>query len=146
MSLRRDESFGYLVNYCGRLFARALERRINRYGLFPGQMPALLALWEREGISQAELCRIVQVEQPTMANTLNRMERDDLIRREPDPEDRRRMLIYLTDRARALEEPVTALAREANDAAGQNLSAEESREAMRLLNMVIANLERDVGV
>ncbi|WP_448189936.1 MarR family winged helix-turn-helix transcriptional regulator [Azospirillum sp. sgz301742] len=146
MSLRRTESYGYLVNYLGRLFARALERRIGPHGLFPGQMPALLALWEREGISQAELCRIVQVEQPTMANTLNRMERDELIRRVPDPEDRRRVLIYLTDRARALEEPVTALARDANGIAGQGFTEEESREAMRLLGKLISNLERDVSV
>lgn len=146
MPLRRTDSFGYQVNYLGRLFARALERRLGPLGLFPGQMPALLALWEREGISQAELCRVVQVEQPTMANTLNRMERDDLIRREPDPEDRRRVLIYLTDRARALEEPVTALARDANDAAAEGMSAEESRESMRLLARLIINLERDVGV
>ncbi len=146
MSLHHAESFGSLVGYLGRLFSRTLERRIGLYGLFPGQMPALLALWEREGISQAELCRIVQVEQPTMANTLNRMERDELIRREPDPDDRRRVLIFLTGRARALEEPVTALIREANGIAGQDLTEEESREAMRLLAKLIANLERDVGV
>lgn len=146
MSLRHTESFGSLISYLGRLLSRTLERRIGSYGLFPGQMPALLALWEREGISQAELCRIVQVEQPTMANTLNRMERDELIRREPDPDDRRRVLIFLTDRARALEEPVTALIREANGIAGQDLTEEESREAMRLLAKLIANLERDVGV
>lgn len=146
MSLRRTESFGYQVNYLGRLFSRALERRLGPHGLFPGQMPALLALWEREGISQAELCRIVQVEQPTMANTLNRMERDDLIRREPDPEDRRRVLIFLTDRARALEEPVTVLARATNAAAADGMSEDDSREAMRLLGTLIANLERDVGV
>lgn len=146
MSLRRADSFGYQVSYLGRLFTRALERRLGQHGLFPGQMPALLALWEREGVSQAELCRIVQVEQPTMANTLNRMERDDLIRRQPDPEDRRRVLIFLTDRARALEEPVTALARDASDAAAQGLSDGEKQEAMRLLGALIANLERDVGV
>lgn len=146
MSLRRTESYGYQIHYLGRLFSRALERRLGPHGLFPGQMPALLALWEREGISQAELCRIVQVEQPTMANTLNRMERDDLIRREPDPEDRRRVLIFLTDRARALEEPMTALARDANDAAAQGFSEDENREVTRLLGKLIANLERDVGV
>lgn len=146
MPLRRSESFGYLLTYLGRLYSRALERRIGQHGLFPGQMPALMALWEREGISQAELCRIVQVEQPTMANTLNRMERDDLIRREPDPEDRRRVLIYLTDRARTLEGPVTTLAREANQIAGQGLSEADMAEAMRLMATLTANLERDVGI
>ncbi len=146
MPMRRTESFSYLTNYCGRLFARVVERRINCYGLFPGQMPALLALWEQEGISQAKLCRIVQVEQPTMANTLNRMERDDLIRREPDPEDRRRTLIYLTDRAHALEGPITALIHEVNGIALQGLGENDIRDVKRLLNALVANLERDIEI
>jgi len=146
MSLRRTESFGYVINYLGRLFARALERRIQRYGLHPGQFPALLALWEREGISQAELCRLVQVEQPTMANTLNRMERDSLIRREPDPQDRRRALVFLTERARALEAEVTAEARGVNAVAIGSLTPEERAELLRLLNKMTGNLEREMGL
>lgn len=143
--MRRSGSFGYVINYAGRLFARALERRIQRYGLHPGQFPALLALWEREGISQAELCRLVQVEQPTMANTLNRMERDDLIRREPDPQDRRRALVFLTERARAMEADVTAEARAVNQMATGTLTPEEQAELLRLLDKLTGNLERELG-
>lgn len=146
MSLRRTDSFGYVINYLARLFARALERRIQRFGLHPGQFPALLALWEREGISQAELCRLVQVEQPTMANTLNRMERDNLIRREPDPQDRRRALVFLTERARALEADVTAEARGVNAVAIGGLTPEERAELLRLLNKMTGNLEREMGL
>ena len=47
-------------------------------------------------LSQTALARWASVEQPTMANTLNRMERDGLIVRTPDPDDRRSALISLT--------------------------------------------------
>lgn len=143
MPLRRSESVGSLVSYLGRLFARSLERRIQPHGLYPGQLPALLCLWEREGISQAELCRLVQVEQPTMANTLNRMERDDLIRRVPDPQDRRRALVFLTARARGLEDAVTGAAALVNAAAAAGLSDAEQAELLRLLGKLTANLEKD---
>jgi len=146
MPLCRTETYGYMINYLARLFGRALERRIQRYGLYPGQFPALLALWEREGISQAELCRLVQVEQPTMANTLNRMERDNLIRRESDPQDRRRALVFLTERARALEVEVTAEARGVNTVAVGDLTPEERAELLRLLNKMTGNLEREMGL
>lgn len=146
MALRRTDSYGYMVNHLARLFARALERRIQPHGLSPGQFPVLLALWEREGLTQAELCRIVQIEQPTMANTLNRMERDALIRREPDPNDGRRSLIHLTERARALEEPATAAARAVNEAAIRALSEKDQAELQRLVAAMVANLERDSGL
>jgi len=146
MVLRRTDSYGYMVNHLARLFARALERRIQPHGLSPGQFPVLLALWEREGLTQAELCRIVQIEQPTMANTLNRMERDGLIRREPDPNDGRRSLIHLTERARALEDPATTAARAINQTAIKGLSDEEQAELRRLVAVMAANLERDSGL
>ncbi|MGQ9365165.1 MarR family winged helix-turn-helix transcriptional regulator [Azospirillum sp. ST 5-10] len=145
MTLRRSESFGYLVSFLSRLLARALERRVQPLGLHSGQLPALLCLWEREGVSQAELCRLVQVEQPTMANTLNRMERHGLIRREADPADRRRALIFLTERARALEERVVAEAAAVNAVAAGSLSEAERAQLRGLLGRLIANLERDLG-
>jgi hypothetical protein len=52
-----------------------------------------------EMLSTLELCRRINVEQPTMAHTLDRMERDELIKRKPAPEDKRRALIHLTPRA-----------------------------------------------
>ncbi|NJO54474.1 MAG: MarR family transcriptional regulator, partial [Bacteroidales bacterium] len=85
--LRRYESFGYMVNLAARLFERALTERIAPLGLTTGQFPVLLALWERDGLSQSDLVRIVRVEQPTMAQTLSRMERDGLIARTADPAD-----------------------------------------------------------
>ena len=85
----RDASLGYQINHLGRLLAQALHQRIAPMGVVPGQFAQLLALFEQDGLSQRELCERVRIEQPTMANTLHRMERDALIRREPDPADGR---------------------------------------------------------
>ena len=66
----RRTSLGYQVNLLARLFEQALRRRIVVHGVVPGQFPALMALYEQDGRTQAELCRLVRIEQPTMANTL----------------------------------------------------------------------------
>lgn len=68
------------------MFARALHQRIAPHDVVPGQFAQLLALYERDGVTQQELCEIVRIEQPTMAVTLQRMERDGLITRRRDPE------------------------------------------------------------
>ncbi|MBN9525277.1 MAG: MarR family transcriptional regulator [Alphaproteobacteria bacterium] len=142
MSFRRDQSLGYLVNFLARLFARRLDRRLEALGAQVGQFATLLVLWERDGLTQTELAQLVAVEQPTMANTLARMERDGLIRREVDPADRRRSLIYLTDPARALEGPMTAAATEVLADAAEGLSPAEVETARRLITRMIANLQR----
>jgi DNA-binding MarR family transcriptional regulator len=142
-SLARRRSLGYQVNHLARLMALALRDRIAPHGVAPGQFAQLLALYEEDGITQAELCDRVRIEQPTMANTLQRMERDGLVSRAPDPNDGRSALITLTDRAKRLEQPLTTAAREVNRLTTQGLSRDEVTSTMRALATMIANLEAE---
>jgi DNA-binding MarR family transcriptional regulator len=139
-SLPRADSLGYLVNHAARLFARALHHEIAALGVVPGQFAQLLALFEQDGISQQELCERVQIEQPTMAATLKRMERDGLVVREPDPDDRRRARILLTDRARELEPALTAAARRVNAAALEGLDADATAALLASLESMRGSL------
>jgi DNA-binding MarR family transcriptional regulator len=110
----RDSSLGYRINHLGRLLAQALNQRTAPLGVVTGQLAQMLALFEQDGLTQRELCELVRIEQPTMANTLHRMERDNLIHREPDPADGRRTRVMLTARARDLEDQMVAAARNLN--------------------------------
>ncbi len=143
MRFDRHRSPGHVINYLARLFAKALYRRIGPYGVTRGQFPVLLVLWEREGATQTELAERLAVEQATMANTLKRMERDGLIERVPDPEDRRQARVHLTPRGRELEEVLTTSARETNAVALAGLSAADTAQLMRLAGRMVANLEQD---
>lgn len=138
--LRRDESLGYVINLAARVFERALAEGIAPLGLTTGQFPALLALWERDGVSQSELAQIVRVEQPTMAQALARMERDGLIVREPDPADGRRAVIRLTPRGRAAEAPAIAAALDVNRRAAAGLGAEQQQAVIEALMVLTTNL------
>ena len=140
MELRREDSLGYQVNLLARLFERALRERIAPHGVVPGQFPALLCLYEQDGLTQAEIGGRVQIEQPTIANTLQRMERDGLIRRVADPDDRRRVRIHLTPQARALEPTLAAVAREINARATDGLTRAEAEHLMASVTRIIANL------
>ncbi len=143
MSLARWESLGYIVNHAARLFADALARRIRSHGVTIGQFPLLLALWEAEGLSQAELSRRLHIEAATTTNTLRRMERDGLVERRPDPRDRRTTRVHLTSRGRALEGPLSGAAKTVNASAIRGLSTEEAAELHRLLGKMTASLEEE---
>jgi DNA-binding MarR family transcriptional regulator len=142
MRFDKTRSAGYLANHMARLFAHELHRRIRAFGLAPAQFMTLLELWERDGLTQAELVARLDVEQATMANTLARMERDGLVLRRPHPEDRRAQQVFLTDRARALEGPAKEAAGAVNAAALDGLSAAERRAFLDLAARVIANMRR----
>lgn len=136
---RRDRSAGYLVNLAGRLFVRALERRLA--GGNVGPMPVFLALSENEALSQAALAKWASVEQPTMANTLNRMERDGLIMRAPDPADGRCWLISLTPLGRQRANEALAAGMEVHGVALSALDEHERELFLDMLRRVIARLD-----
>lgn len=136
-----EESLGYQVNYLGRLLAHGLRERIENFGVTPGQFAQLLTLYESDGLTQAELCVRVQIEQPTMANTLARMERDGLVTRVPDPADRRRSLVMLTPRAWKLQDELTSVARTVNTMATRGLDKHQVATFMATMTTIIGNLE-----
>ena len=140
-TLPRHSSLGYQINHLARLMAQALRERIGPLGVVPGQFAQLLALYEQDGLSQRELCERVRIEQPTMANTLQRMERDGLIRRLPDPADGRRSAVMLTERARGLEGDLVGAARSINSEATRNVGDDELAAFMDTLARIIGNLE-----
>lgn len=89
-----------LIGHVHRAFQRVADQSLRDQGFALGQLPVLMALKDGRPRSQAELARLANVEQPSMAQLLNRMERDGLVERLPDPEDGRSRLISLTTACR----------------------------------------------
>ena len=143
MRFEKTTSAGFLANHMARLFARHLSRSITPLDLAPAQFMTLLELWERDGLTQAELVERLDVEQATLAITLKRMERDGLIERRPHPEDGRAKLIWTTERARALESEAKALAAGVNAVAMKGMSDAEKAQFTALMGRAISNLQND---
>ena len=121
-----EDSLGYLVNRAARTFAHRLAMEIRPAGVGIGQWAVLMFLWARDGMSQAELSRLVAIEPPTMVRTVDRMVRDGLVTRTPDPKDGRAVLIHLTERGLALRDELVPRAIAVNEAAVSNLNAREA--------------------
>ena len=103
-----EKSLGYLINRAARAFANRLATELRPFDVGIGQWAVLLHLWSNDGMTQAQLARRVAIEQPTMVRTIDRMERDGLVTRTPDPNDRRASRITLTERGWRLRDAARA--------------------------------------
>jgi len=128
-----EESLGYRVNRAARVMAQHLADELRSAGVGIGQWAVLMFLWARDGMSQAELSRVVAIEPPTMVRTIDRMVRDGLVERRPDSMDARISRIHLTDRGRGLRDELIPKAVAVNDRMLARLSASEGRTLLRLL-------------
>lgn|SRR5690554_675642 len=143
MTLTRETSIGYLSNWAARLFTRAIERRLAPAGIATAYLPVLFALGDGTAMTQKALAQRAAVEQPTMAATLKRMERDGLVQRRPDPADRRSALVALTPLASGQLDRVQTLVEQNNAMAMANLQPAEQQALLTHLLQVIAALEAD---
>jgi MarR family transcriptional regulator for hemolysin len=132
---------GHYFSRIARGLARVGDARLRDLGFATAQLPVLTALKDGARLSQGELARWARVEQPTMAQLLARMERDGLIRRDPDPADRRSSLVSLTEAALARLPAGREILRQGNADATRGFSAEEVETLLRLLHRVLANIE-----
>lgn len=136
---------GHYISRAARAMARIGDARMREIGMATAQLPVLVALKDGARLSQTALARWGKVEQPTMAQLLARMERDGLVRREPDPADGRSSLISLTAAALAKQPAARAILTEGNKAATRGMSDEEVATLIALLQRVIANLDEIEG-
>ncbi len=79
----------------------AMEVHFKRYGLSPGRFTLLMLLLRSGGrASPSSLARRTRFTRSTVTGLLDTLEKDAFIRRERDPDDRRRLDVVLTDEGR----------------------------------------------
>src|SRR5580698_6946423 len=110
-------SSGYLVRDAHRAFQRLLERRIAPFGVTRGQWYFLRVLWITDGLSQRELSARVGMMEPTTVIALRSMERAGLVKRVRGKDDRRKVRVYLSGKAKRLRNELLTVARGITDVA-----------------------------
>jgi MarR family transcriptional regulator, organic hydroperoxide resistance regulator len=138
-------SSGYLVRDAHRAFQRLLERRIAPYGVTRGQWYFLRVLWSHagaRGLSQRELSARVGMMEPTTVIALRSMERTGLIHRVRSEDDRRKVRVMLTAKAKRLRNELLGVARSITDEAEEGVSTRDLAAFRRAIARMTANLDR----
>lgn len=131
----------FWINHASRLLMRQFEQQLRPLEFGMAYLPVAMMLHEQGPLLQKALAERAQVEQPTMAALLTRMERDGLIARGPHPHDKRASLISLTPKAESRLPAAMALMGAVAARATTGLGPEEKALLLGLLQRIVANLE-----
>ena len=133
-------SFGFLLRDVSRLYVRRFEERAAALGLTLPQCRALVHLALNEGISQARLAELTDVEPMTLVRILDRMAADGWLERRVDAADRRARCIYLKAKAKPLVADIWKLADLTREEAFLGIPAKQAAVLLGLLDQVRSNL------
>lgn len=138
-------SVGYQVRLTHRLIQRALQARIEPHGVTLGMWYYLRVLWDQDGLTQRELSRMVGTMEPTTLSAIGAMEKQGLVRRERNGEDRRKINVFLTGAGRALEAELLPCAMAVIETATKGLGPQQTEALLTTLWAMQRELRADLG-
>jgi DNA-binding MarR family transcriptional regulator len=136
-----SDSVAYLLRNSYRVFARALQERIQAEGIPIGSWPFLRHLWQQDGITQSELTKAVGLMQPNTVAALKQLARRGWVKQTRDTDDKRKIRIHLTPKGRELFYRAFPLALQAREQALADFSKEEIATLRSLLKRFMKNLD-----
>jgi DNA-binding MarR family transcriptional regulator len=132
--------FGFLLKDVSRLYVQRFEQRARTLGFTLAQSKALIYLAKHEGISQAQLSELCDIEPMNLVRILDRMEADGWVERRQDPADRRARQLYIQPKARPLLDELQRVSRLTREEAFHRIPSADVEVLMDLLQRIQQNL------
>ena len=135
---------GFLITKIKQLGDRIFQRILNEKGVdaFNGPQGRILyTLWQEDGMPIKTISDKCGLAITTLTTMLERMEKQELIHRQPDEKDKRKTLIVLTEKARGLESDYHAVSDQMGRLYYKGFSASEIEQFEAFLERVRDNLE-----
>ena len=123
-----------------RLLRLYADKQARRFGLTRAQWGVLAKLERTEGMKQAEIADLMEIQPITLTRLIDRLCDMGLIERRSDDSDRRVNRLYLTEAARPLMLKLTWLRNELTKTALAGLSAEDTHLLVAQLETVKNNV------
>ena len=129
-----------LINDISKLFQDHVQNTIERQHLKNTYQVLLRVIAQEDGLSQLEIANRIHLAPPTVSITLQKMEKDGFIFREPDPEDLRQVKVHLTEQGKAMDDVITQASKSAEKVVLKNITQEELDAVLPILSKMRDNI------
>lgn len=134
--------FGSRLGYASRQWRRAVDERLQPFGLTEATWLPLLHIARNEPLRQKDLAEVVGIECSTLVRLIDALDIAGLIKRVPDGDDRRAKLLSLTSSGRVLLEKVEAATDAIRQQIFEGIGDEELTVALDVIERICARLNR----
>jgi MarR family transcriptional regulator, transcriptional regulator for hemolysin len=143
-----ENSIGFIVNRAAKAFVKSLDSELReKVGVTLGQWKVIVMLVNQDGLTQKEIADKLGLEGPTLIPIIDKMEKERLVVRKVDSDDRRNNRIYRTEKVDALWDRTLECALKIRQISIRNIPEQNIHIARNVLEKVWQNLriEFDVG-
>jgi DNA-binding MarR family transcriptional regulator len=134
----------YWINRLSFMLRAELQQRVEDAGhdLAAEEWALLMVLWSDGPLPMNRLATITLRDRTTVTRVVDRLVEKGLLLRSQDREDRRQVIVEVSDFGRSIEPSVVGAVVPLIAKAGENISREETENALSVLRRMAENLER----
>ena len=136
---------GFYISRIKQVNTRLLNKFLAQKNItaFNGEQGRILhVLWENDGISNRELSKKSGLAMSSLTTMLERMEEKKLLERRVDENDKRKILIFLTDYAKSLKSEYDEISDKMTEISFEGISDEERLAFEATLEKVLYKFEK----
>lgn len=148
--MKNQRQAGFLMAKIRQVGERVFLRRLKGSGveINPAQGRIMFALWQQDGVSIQELAKKTQLGKSTLTSMLDRLEAMGYVQRRRSDNDRRKIIIYRTEKDKALERQYVTLSERMTEIWYKGFGDAEIEQFEAYLQRILDNLvacEKDDG-
>ena len=142
MDFKFESSFGRILGVAHTAMFRHLSKLMNERNLpiTPDQFRVLSHLWQKDGLQQSELAICTNRNRANVTRIIDILEREGIVERKSDPNDRRVFHIYLTELGKSLKKETAQCAAQSIDDSLAGLTSEEIETCIKVLSKIKENV------
>jgi DNA-binding MarR family transcriptional regulator len=136
---------GYIMSRTALLMRTSLYQSFasNGFDITTDQWAVLNRLWEKDGVYQSRLADLTNKDRHSITRTLQIMERKNLIVREPDSLDSRRILIFLSEKGWQLKDQLIPIVIRTLDKTFEGVTDQELELLVQIHEKIHKNIEKE---
>ena len=142
--IHREIPFGAVISITSRGRLIFLNDRLRKLGLSARQFPVLMLLYREQNIMQETLVRHYHLDKGTIARAVKKLEDAGYIRRIIDPDNRRAVRLFLTEKGEQVAPVLHAINHEWEEQVCTGLSQTERETLTTLMRAVAENSHRSI--
>jgi len=127
------------INKSALLHKRLMNKILERFSLTYAQYQVLKTIKTHSSLTAKEILVYMDTDKATLSGVLSRLERQNLIIRTKDPEDKRLMHIQLTERSNMLCDQVSQVEMKCADALTENIKGRELKNFFSVFERILEN-------
>ncbi len=136
-----DEHLCFLLDVATRRITKFYNRRLRRFGITYNHLFILTCLWDQEGVNVKDLAKQLCLDSSSLTGHLDRMERVALVVRQDDPDDRRAVRVFLTEKGRHLKEQLEPIGQELKESLQRGVPPKRVRAFAAALRNISSRLD-----